>query len=136
MLGAAMVAVLAAGCSSEPSTKTGERGAAAGDTSDGVLALRGPSSPTEHVGLTTSLPLADRRAFDAVASELFGDEAAAGTYLDDLEVGTGIHLSSGEHPAASDQVALTVSMDTTGAEPASRTVAAYSDACSSDNGTT
>ncbi|MBN9189441.1 MAG: hypothetical protein J0I62_13210, partial [Microbacterium sp.] len=56
-----------------------------------------------------------------------GEDAADGTYLDDLEVGSGLHLSSAEHPDADDQVALTVQLDTTGAEPPTRTVASVPD---------
>jgi len=117
--------LLVAGCSSDAGTTAStddttakaKEGAAAE-----TVALRGPTSPTEYVGLTTQIPT-DRTAFDRISSQLFGEDAASGTYLKDLEVGSGLHLSSAEHPEADDEVALTVTMDTTGAEPPTRTVA-------------
>lgn len=118
--------LLVAGCSSDAGTtassskaaSSSKKGAADAET----VALRGPTSPTEYVGLTTQIPT-DREQFDQIASQLFGEDAASGTYLDDLEVGAGLHLSSAEHPDADDEVALTVELDTTGAEPPTRTVA-------------
>ncbi len=90
---------------------------------EGALPLRGPTAPTEHVGLTAQTPI-DRQGFDALAGGLFGDAAAEGDVVDDYEVGAGLHLSSAPHPESSAQVALTVALDTTGAEPPTRTVAA------------
>jgi hypothetical protein len=119
------VVLLVAGCSSDAGTtaSSGDQPSKAASKGDAeVVALRGPTSPTEHVGLTTQIPT-DRASFDAVASQLFGAEAAKGAYLDDLEVGTGLHLSSAKHPTADDEVALTVQLDTTGAKPPTRTVA-------------
>ena len=52
-----------------------------------------------------------------------GEQAGGGSYLDDLEVGAGLHLSSAAHPKADDEVALTVALDTTGAKPPTRIVA-------------
>lgn len=125
MLAAALVL---AGCSSAggddtAAPTTAPAAATAGPAgTEGPLPLRGPTAPTEHVGLTTRMPV-DRVRFDEVASTLFGAEAAAGAHLEDLEVGTGLHLSSAAHPTSSGQVALTVRLDTTGAEPPTRTVA-------------
>jgi hypothetical protein len=123
---AALAAVVVLpGCSSDASSGASAKGTTKGssDAAEGeTVALRGPTSPTEHVGLTTQIPT-DRASFDETASQLFGADAAKGTYLDDLEVGAGLHLSSAEHPEADDQVALTVALDTTGAKPPSRTVA-------------
>jgi len=119
--------VLVAGCSSDAASTASSAddttGAKAKDPANAeVVALRASTSPTEYVGLTTQIPT-DRAQFDEIASQLFGEDAAGGTYLDDLEVGAGLHLSSAAHPKADDQVALTVALDTTGAEPPTRTVA-------------
>ena len=121
--------VLLAGCSSDPggsassSTKdTAGAKASASDSKAEPVALRGPTAPTEHVGLTTQI-LTDRASFDQISSQLFGEDAADGSYLEDLEVGTGLHLASAAHPKADDQVALTVTLDTTGAKPPTRVVA-------------
>ncbi len=122
---AVALVVVVAGCSSDAGSTAAKGTATAkgsGETASETVALRGPTSPTEFVGLTTQIPT-DRDHFDQVASQLFGEDAADGTYLDDLEVGSGLHLSSAEHPDADDQVALTVQLDTTGAEPPTRTVA-------------
>lgn len=116
---------LAAGCSSddEGSGAAPQDAAPTEATVDAgdVVALRGSTTPTEHVGLTSQIPI-DRATFDEVASQLFGDDAAEGSYLEGLEVGTGLTLSSAEHPESGDEVALTVAMETTGAEPPTRTV--------------
>lgn len=117
--------LVVAGCSSDAGTtasSTKDTAAAEGGGTTEAVALRGPTSPTEYVGLTTQIPT-DRERFDRISSQLFGEEAASGTYLDDLEVGSGLHLASAEHPKADDEVALTVTLDTTGAEPPTRTVA-------------
>jgi hypothetical protein len=126
---AALVLALVVGaCSGEPSTTGSEEPVetqvAVGGSEEAVLALRGPSAPTERVGLTAQLPIADRAAFDEIATELFGEAAAEGELLDGLEIGAGVRLSSAEHPEASDQVAIAVDLETTGAEPAERRVAA------------
>jgi len=123
-IGLAVVLVLAAGCSSEPqaATQTGSgSGATPAKAAAAVLPLQGPTAPTEYVGLTTQLPI-DRASFDTIASQLFGKQAAAGHYLKDLDLGTGLHLSSAAHPSSASQVALTVTMSTTGAKPPTRTV--------------
>ena len=118
--------VVVAGCSSDAGTSASSGDAparrAAGGADAEVVALRGPTSPTEHVGLTTQIPT-DRASFDEIASQLFGEQASEGRHLDDLEVGAGLHLSSAAHPTADDEVALTVALDTTGAKPPTRTVA-------------
>ena len=118
------VALLLAGCAgsgeSSGSKEPAEDTVAA--TDENVMALRGPGLPTEFVGLTTRMPV-DRAGFDEIASKLFGADAAAGTHLEPMEVGTGLTLASDAHPDADDQVALTVGLETTGAEPAERTVA-------------
>ena len=124
---ALLAVVVLAGCSSDagPTASSAKAGAtkAKGAAAEAeTVALRGPTTPTEYVGLTTQIPT-DRASFDDISSQLFGADAAKGTYLEDLEVGTGLHLSSAEHPTADDQVALTVTLDTTGAEPPTRTVA-------------
>lgn len=118
-------AVLVAGCSSDPAPTASSKEEPSGSSTEAAaetVALRGPTSPTEHVGLTTQIPT-DRASFDELASQLFGADASEGTYLEDLEVGAGLHLSSAAHPDADDQVALAVELDTTGAEPPTRTVA-------------
>lgn len=126
-----MMAVLAlAGCSSDAGgasspTKASTKGstkAAAGADDAQVVALRGPSAPTEYVGLTTQIPI-DRESFDDAAAKLFGEASAEGAYLDGLDVGTGLTLSSAQHPSADDEVAITVEMETTGAKPPTRTIA-------------
>jgi hypothetical protein len=122
----AAVLVLAA-CSSDAgstvaSTTTAAKAAGTASSSAQTVALRGPTMPTEYVGLTTQIPI-DRASFDDTASKLFGADAAKGSYLENLDVGTGLHLASSEHPTASDEVALTVTMETTGAKPPTRTVA-------------
>jgi hypothetical protein len=118
--------VVVAGCSSDAGTSASSGDAparrAAGGADAEVVALRGPTSPTEHVGLTTQIPT-DRASFDEIASQLFGEQASEGRHLDDLEVGAGLHLSSAAHPTADDEVALTVALDTTGAKPPTRVVA-------------
>ncbi|MCB0970710.1 MAG: hypothetical protein KDA97_04215 [Acidimicrobiales bacterium] len=121
----ALAATLAvAACSSDGDERGVEAdGATADEAGAEVTPLRGPSTPTEHVGLTTQIPI-DRASFDETASALFGEEAAAGSYLDGLEVGTGLTLSSAAHPDAEGEVAITVDLETTGAEPPTRTVAA------------
>lgn len=124
----ALVLAGVAGCASD----SGSDGSAApadeattttapGDDAE-VMALRGPGLPTEYVGLTTQMPI-DRAGFDELASQLFGASAAEGSYLAPTEIGTGLTLSSDAHPDAEGQVAMTVAMDTTGAEPVERTVA-------------
>ena len=119
--------LLVAGCSSDARSRTSSTedtttAKAKEGASAETVSLRGPTSPTEYVGLTTQIPT-DRASFDEIASQLFGEDAASGAHLEDLEVGAGLHLSSAEHPDADDEVALTVTMDTTGAEPPTRTVA-------------
>ena len=121
----AIGAVLVAGCSSDGDDAAADGSAAeleatAADAE--VVPLRGPTAPTEYVGLTTQIPI-DRASFDETASALFGDAAAHGAYLDGLDVGTGLTLSSAEHPDAEGEVAVTVELETTGAEPPTRTVA-------------
>lgn len=122
-----MVALLASGCSSDDGA-TGDGSAqgssepGGGAPSEAVAPLRADTPPTEHVGLTSRIPI-DAEGFDEVASSLFGEQAAAGAYLEGLDVGTGLTLSSAEHPDAEGQVALTVDLETTGATPPTRTIA-------------
>ncbi len=121
----AALAVLV-GCTSD----AGSDGSAKDKASDAKAAaaesvavpLRSPAVPTEYVGLTTQIPT-DRATFDTLASQLFGEDAGTGSFLDGLDIGTGLRLSSAEHPSADGQVALTVDMDTTGAKPPVRTIA-------------
>ncbi len=94
--------------------------AACSSDAGGGTAKTTDTPPTEYVGLTTQIPI-DRAGFDKISTQLFGQ--TEGVFLDDLEVGAGLHLSSAAHPDASDQVALTVALDTTGATPLTRTVA-------------
>lgn len=119
------VAVLSAAACSD-GAGDGDAGAAEVEevaaTDADVAPLRPPAVPTEHVGLTTSIEI-DQASFDALASQLFGEDAAEGTYLDAEPLGAGLTLSSAAHPEAADQVAVTVAMETTGAEPVERTVA-------------
>jgi hypothetical protein len=119
------VAVLGAAACSDGSDD-GDAGGAETEsvaaTDADVAPLRPPAVPTEHVGLTTSIEI-DQAGFDALASQLFGEDAAEGTYLDAEPLGAGLTLSSAAHPEAADQVAVTVAMETTGAEPVERTVA-------------
>lgn len=133
LIALAAAAAVLAGCSSDPATTKAGSTAGSGSstkTADATPAaatskavpLRSPAVPTEYTGLTTQIPT-DRKSFDDIASKLFGEGAADGTYLDDLEVGSGLHLSSAAHPKAEGEVALTVALDTTGAEPPTRTVA-------------
>ena len=128
----AAVAMLV-GCSSDAGGKdaakdvrTGQKvdqsHAAEGTDAAATLPLRGPTAPTEYVGLTAQVPI-DRASFDAAASKLFGADASKGSYLDDLTVGAGLHLSSAAHPESSAEVAVTVTMETTGAKPPTRTIA-------------
>jgi hypothetical protein len=121
------VTVVLVGCSDTDDGEAAETGPEAEQASDDaaaetVMSLRGPGLPTEFVGLTTQMPV-DREQFDEIASQLFGADAAEGSYLEGLEVGSGLTLSSAAHPDASDQVALEVQLDTTGTEPVERTVA-------------
>ena len=76
----ALAATLAvAACSSDGDERGVEAdGATADEAGAEVTPLRGPSTPTEHVGLTTQIPI-DRASFDETASALFGEEAAAGS---------------------------------------------------------
>lgn len=88
-----------------------------------ALPLRPASAPSEFTGMTASKPI-DLEGFMAMASGLFGADAAAGDFIDGAELSSGIRISSEAHPDASDQVVWTVTMDvTTDAAPAARTVA-------------
>jgi len=120
LLAMAVVTLTLAACSSAHGSTDHPTGTT--PTSAAALPLQGPTAPTEYVGLTTQIPI-DRATFDAVASRLFGAAASRGTYLRDLPIGQGLHLSSAAHPTSADQVALTVTMETTGATPPTRTVA-------------
>lgn len=121
----AAVAVLA-GCSSSAGSGAAKHVDAKAVSTQAIrqttLPLRGPTAPTEYVGLTTQVPI-DRASFDAMASKLFGKDAAAGHYLSGLDVGSGLHVASSAHPTSSAEVAITVTMDTTGgAKPSPRVV--------------
>jgi len=121
----AALGLAAVGCASDAPAATKATAAAGGAKAASAtqLALRGPSVPTEFVGLTTQIPI-DSSTFDTVAGPLFGTKAANGSYTKDLSLGAGLHLSSEAHPASADEVVLTVSMDVTGtATPPRRTVA-------------
>ena len=132
LIALAAAAAVLAGCSTSASTTkaSSDSGGSSAKAADATPAkatskavpLRSSSVPTEYVGLTTQIPT-DRASFDDIASKLFGDSAGKGSYLADLEVGSGLHLSSAAHPKAEGEVALTVALDTTGAEPPTRTVA-------------
>ncbi len=118
------VAALVGACSSDAGTSSAPKTLAAADitkTTAGAIALSRPSVPTEYVGLTSQIPI-DRITFDKVASQVFGLQVD-GVYLDDLQVGQGLHLSSAHHPDNDGEVAISVALDTTGAKPPSRLVA-------------
>ncbi len=117
------VALMSAACSSNGSDATADDGGGDEVLGATVLPLRPESAPTEYTGLTASMPI-DLDGFNSVASGLFGDAAAEGDYLDDIEISNGVHISSEAHPGASDQVIWTVTMQTSGdAEPSPRLVA-------------
>ena len=80
MVGLAL-ALVASGCSSDAGTanKATAVKAKAKQAASGRLPLQGPTAPTEYVGLTTQIPV-DRASFDRIASQLFGAEAAKGSY--------------------------------------------------------
>jgi hypothetical protein len=125
VLVATLVAGAVAGCSQDGEPSGAGSPAANDDAATATsvaLPLRAPGVPTEFVGLTTSIPI-DRAGFEEVASQLFGAEADAGTYLTAQDLGSGLTLGSAAHPEAGDQVALTVAMETTGTEPVERTIA-------------
>lgn len=119
----ATLAVVAAACTddSEFESAAGAREAAVqgGAVADGAaLPLRGPTMPTEYVGITESVPL-DPAAPEAVIGPLFDPDADAGP----LALGPGVRIESAPHPATSAEVVLTVTM-TADAEPTERVVAA------------
>ena len=120
---AAMLAVglLGAGCIDDGDWQgaDAEVVAAQGASVEGgqTLPLRGPTAPTEHVGITESVPL-DPAAPEVVLAPLFDPSSDAPP----LELGPGVTLSSDPHPETSAEVVLSVTMEAN-AEPTTRTIA-------------